>query len=100
MAKPKFTTYPRKWHEDFARTSALNARRRLIYTRSCDPQAVDALVEANRDIAQARVHLSSIGIHSPKGHSNRTRRLWELVSKVDKQVSEADKRVRRCLIRK
>jgi hypothetical protein len=96
----KFTRYPRQWHEDFARTSALEAKRLISRANACDDYSLQALIDANRNIAQARVHLSSIGVQSGSA-PNRTQKLWRMVTKIDRAVSAADKRVmKRCKILK
>lgn len=44
-------------------------------------------IQATRDIAQARVHVSSIGM-SPRS-SRRTMRLWALICKAERRIARA-----------
>lgn len=99
MAKPKVTAFPRRWHEDFAATGTKEAIRLSRGDYGCGKQGLDRLVEANRNLAQARVHLSSIGPHSAK-RAGRTTRLWRMVGKAEDQVEEASRRFMRCVVNK
>lgn len=71
------------------------AQRDLAMTHSCSPEAVYGLVRANREIAQARTKLVTIGYRD----SARTMKLWAVVGKVEKQVNAAGNRVAKCLLK-
>lgn len=77
-------------------SSAKRAANELMWTRNCGPDAVYALVRANRNIAHARTHLASIGFGSS---SPRTRRLWAFVNKRERQIDLAGNRVAKCMLK-
>lgn len=95
-AKKPMIKFPRKWHEDFARTGTREAMRLIRRDYGCGAQALDKLVEANRNVAQARTHLISIGPHSSK----RTMRLWKMVGNAETKLDAAEKRFMRCTVNK
>lgn len=82
--------------EENAVRDAEAAKRELKYTYDCSPTALYSLVRAHRDVAHARTQLVSIGFHD----STRTRRLWSVVGKVEKDVSQASNRLAKCLVSK
>ena len=86
--------WDRKYHEEFAVDAVKTAKRELPYTYECSSQAVYATIRANKDIARARAHLSSIGQREGK----RTRKLWGAVGKVERQVEQAANRIAKCLL--
>lgn len=86
--------FPRKWHEDFAITSTKEAVRLSRHDYGCGKQALDNIIEANRNVAAARTHLISMGPHSSK----RTMRLWRMIGKAEKQVEESGLRFLRCTV--
>jgi hypothetical protein len=69
-----------------------NAARRVS---GCDTHSLWAVVSAARNVAQARVFLTSIGFHE----SDRTRNLWRAVGLADKRADAAIERVERCFRR-
>lgn len=95
-AKKPMVKFPRKWHEEFARTGTKEAMRLIRPDYGCGAQALNKLVEANRMVAQARTHLISIGPHSSK----RTMRLWRMVGNAETKLDAAGKRFVRCTINK
>ena len=99
MAKKPITKLPRAWIEDFVRTETKEAMRLARHDFGCGKQALDNLVEGNRNIAMARVHLSGIGPHSPR-KGGRRRHLWASIAKAEKQLDKASDRFMRCTINK
>jgi hypothetical protein len=59
----------------------------------CSPSTAYSVIRANRDIAQARVHLSAIG----PMEGRRTSRLWAALQKVQRRVDEAGNYVAKCM---
>ena len=94
---PKIKQWGRDWHEERALQSAASATRDLVFTRNCDPQAVYSLSRASKDIAHARTHLVSIG---PGNEGARTKKIWRVVSKAQRQVDLAADRVAKCMLKK
>lgn len=72
-------TWNRRYHETRAIECANDATRRL---RGYGPAGI---IQANRLIAQARTHLTSIGPNDGK----RTRQLWAMVCRADRAVARA-----------
>ena len=87
--------WTREYHEQFAVEAMESARRELPSTHNCDDRSVYATIRANKDIARARVHLSSIGPQDGK----RTRHLWGALAKVERQVEQASNRAARCALK-
>ncbi len=59
----------------------------------CGRSTAARIIKANRDVAQARTHLVSIG---PKD-SKRTTRLWKQLSKIEKRLAAANKYLAMCV---
>lgn len=96
--KPKVTKYPRAWHEEFAMSNAKSALKDARMVTGCDPQSVYNLVRAERAVAQARVHVFTIG--GSERMSRRTRRIASLVQRADRATDEATNKIARCMIKK
>ena len=76
---------PRKFHE----ASAADTLRRALHAteRGTQPCDVKRFVAASRLVAQARVHINSIG---PKD-SRRTRKLWGVVGRLEKRLNSIER---------
>lgn len=94
----------REYHEQFAIEAIQAASHETRFERAgvklkhpgagqCSPSTAYVVIRANRDIANARVHLSAIG----PMESQRTRRLWAQLAKVERKVEQASNYVARCM---
>jgi len=87
----------RKFHEDFALWGLAETRRWLpaAHSMNCG-HALESAVKAARHLAAARAHLASLGTKP----GPRTRKLWGVVSRREKDVRAAlDHLLRGCLAR-
>lgn len=74
-----FDTRTRSYHETRAIACIVEASHKLV------GYGITGVIDANRSIAQARTHLTSIGtVDGP-----RTRKLWAVASKVERRVAKA-----------
>jgi hypothetical protein len=96
--------WTREYHEQFAIEAIQSAAHETRFERAgvrvkhpgagqCAPSTAYAVIRANRDIANARVHLSAIGPAS----SRRTSRLWAQLSKIERKVEQASNYVAKCM---
>lgn len=82
-------------HEDVVtRVIRKWANAALLSGRGCSRYGLRNVIEANRDVAQARTHLASIG---PR-EGRRTLRLWSQVGKIDKRVKAANDGLMKCIV--
>lgn len=94
-AGPFVKGYGRHEHETFAIEGAANAMREAGHVLNCDPGSVYALVRANRDLAQARAHLASIGSRS----GDRTSKLWGVIQRAERAVDLKGNKIAKCLLK-
>ena len=99
MAKKPLTKLPRAWIEDFVHSETKEAFLMARNDFGCGKQAFDNLVNGNRHIAMARVHLSGIGPHS-KTKGGRGRQMWRRIAKAETALDNAGDRFMRCVINK
>lgn len=82
-------------HEDaVARVIRKWGNAAIISGRGCSRYGLKNIIEANRDVAQARTHLASIG---PR-EGRRTKRLWSQIGKIDKRVKTASDSLMKCIV--
>lgn len=95
---PSGKRWSRQFHEEMAAEEVAYIKRTLRWggghARGCSSEGVYTVSKLNKAIARARCHLASIGPQEGK----RTRRLWGMVGRAQKQVDRVTNDLAKCLL--